>query len=130
MHSRRADVYTSTYIRASALKSRKSASRGKTARGRYKGGGFKPLPVAETLATYAAKLAVARVFQSGNSQAVRLPRDFRVDADELLIFRRGEDIVLREKNLKLSERLARIPSLPDDVPDEIPDTAPESMEDF
>ncbi len=37
----------------------------------------------------------ARVFQSGNSQAVRLPREFRFDVDRVEIFRRGDEIVLR-----------------------------------
>lgn len=38
---------------------------------------------------------LARVFQSGNSQAVRLPREFRLDVDRVEIFRRGDEIVLR-----------------------------------
>ncbi|HXH24053.1 MAG TPA: antitoxin [Vicinamibacterales bacterium] len=36
----------------------------------------------------------AKVFWSGRSQAVRLPRAFRVDADEVRIRRRGRAIVL------------------------------------
>ncbi len=59
---------------------------------------------------YLAATGTARVFQSGNSQAVRLPKEFRVKSDELLIFRRGNDIVLREKHLKLSEALANVPA--------------------
>jgi antitoxin VapB len=42
-------------------------------------------------------MATARVFKSGNSQAVRLPKKFRVKTSELEIFRRGDEIVLREK---------------------------------
>jgi len=42
-------------------------------------------------------MATARVFKSGNSQAVRLPKQFRVKSKELEIERRGEEIVLREK---------------------------------
>jgi antitoxin VapB len=42
-------------------------------------------------------MATARVFKSGNSQAVRLPKEFRVRGKELEIFRRGEELVLREK---------------------------------
>ena len=41
-------------------------------------------------------MAMTRVFKSGNSQAVRLPREFRVEAKELEILRRGDQIVLRE----------------------------------
>ena len=42
-------------------------------------------------------MATARVFKSGNSQAVRLPKEFRFGGDEVEIFRRGDEIVLREK---------------------------------
>ena len=38
----------------------------------------------------------ARVFQSGNSQAVRLPKQFRVNVGQVEIFRQGDDIVLRQ----------------------------------
>jgi antitoxin VapB len=41
-------------------------------------------------------VATARVFKSGNSQAVRLPKQFRVKSKELEIERRGNEIVLRE----------------------------------
>jgi Virulence-associated protein and related proteins len=37
----------------------------------------------------------ARVFRSGNSQAVRLPKDFRLDVEEVEISREGDAIVLR-----------------------------------
>ena len=40
-------------------------------------------------------MAVAKVFKSGNSQAVRLPKEFRLAASEVEIFRRGDEIVLR-----------------------------------
>lgn len=39
----------------------------------------------------------ARVFQSGNSQAVRLPKEFRFSADQVEIFRRGDEVILRER---------------------------------
>lgn len=39
----------------------------------------------------------ARVFQSGNSQAVRLPKEFRLDVDQVEIFRRGDEIILRPR---------------------------------
>ncbi len=35
-------------------------------------------------------MAIARVFKSGNSQAVRLPKKFRVKSSEVEIFRRAE----------------------------------------
>ena len=78
---------------------------------------------------YAHSPATARVFQSGNSQAVRLPKQFRLRTQKVQIFRRGNDIVLREKPAKLSELLAALPPLPHDaLPDEIPDQPPEPIE--
>lgn len=46
--------------------------------------------------------ATAKVFQSGNSQAVRLPKEFRFGTDEVEIFRRGDEAVLREKPRNLA----------------------------
>ena len=55
----------------------------------------------------------ARVFRSGNSQAVRLPKKFRVKSLEVEIFRRGEEIVLREKvggMIRVLDLLAELPA--------------------
>jgi antitoxin VapB len=80
-------------------------------------------------APYGDAPAIARVFQSGNSQAVRLPKQFRLRSKQVQVFRRGADIVLRERPPKLSELLAELPPLPDDaLPDEIPDHLPEPLE--
>ena len=80
---------------------------------------------------YAHAPATARVFQSGNSQAVRLPKQFRLRSKQVQVFRRGNDIVLREQPAKLSALLAELPPLPDDaLPDEIPDAPPEPIESF
>lgn len=40
-------------------------------------------------------MATAKVFKSGNSQAVRLPRELRLDASEVEVVRRGEALILR-----------------------------------
>lgn len=40
---------------------------------------------------------VAKVFQSGNSQAVRLPKDFRFEVDEVEVSREGDAVILRPK---------------------------------
>lgn len=39
-------------------------------------------------------MATAKVFWSGRSQAVRLPKDFRFDAGEVSIRRRGASVIL------------------------------------
>jgi antitoxin VapB len=43
-------------------------------------------------------MATTRVFKSGNSQAVRLPKQFQFRGKEVEIFRRGDEVVLREKS--------------------------------
>lgn len=71
-----------------------------------------------------------KVFKSGNSQAVRLPKDFNFDVTEVEIFRRGEEIVLRKprrSGKEIFEALARI-ELPDDFPDDIADAPAEVRE--
>jgi antitoxin VapB len=49
-------------------------------------------------------MAIARVFKSGNSQAVRLPKKFHVKRKELEIEKRRNEIILREKPLGWNER--------------------------
>ena len=60
-------------------------------------------------------MATARVFKSGNSQAVRLPKQFRVKSKELEISRRGDEIVLREKPGTLVRAFDLLAGLPDDL---------------
>lgn len=43
-------------------------------------------------------MATAKVFQSGNSQAVRLPKEYAVRADELRIRKLGDRLVLSPVN--------------------------------
>lgn len=42
----------------------------------------------------------AKVFWSGRSQAVRLPKEFRFDTDEVVIRREGDTIVLEPAEAK------------------------------
>ena len=60
-------------------------------------------------------MASAKVFKSGNSQAVRLPKEFRFSGKEVEIFRRGDEVVLREKSKGMARAFELIASLPIDV---------------
>jgi antitoxin VapB len=60
-------------------------------------------------------MATARVFKSGNSQAVRLPKEFRLSSKEVEIFRRGDELVLREKPRGLERAFEILASLEMDV---------------
>jgi antitoxin VapB len=56
----------------------------------------------------------ARIFKSGNSQAVRLPKEFRFDVDQVEIFRRGNEIILREQPDSATALFDLLVSLPED----------------
>ena len=56
-------------------------------------------------------LDTAKVFKTGRSQAVRLPKEFRFDTDEVTIERVGNAVILRPKvedNAAWVERLVEI----------------------
>lgn len=73
----------------------------------------------------------ARVFQSGNSQAVRLPKEFRLNVDRVEIFRRGNEIVLRVAPLNAGAIFDALASLPDDFMAEgRDDTLPQDREEL
>ena len=60
-------------------------------------------------------MATAKVFKSGNSQAVRLPKEFRFEGEEVDIFRRGDEVVMREKSVGLERAFEILANLPIDV---------------
>jgi antitoxin VapB len=60
-------------------------------------------------------MGTARVFKSGNSQAVRLPKQYRVNSQEVEIFRRGDQIVLREKDKDMVRAFDLLAGMPDDL---------------
>jgi antitoxin VapB len=74
-------------------------------------------------------MSYARVFKSGNSQAVRLPKEFRFEAEQVEIFRRGDEIVLRAKPANASMIFDALASLPQDLfAEERNDTPPQQRE--
>jgi antitoxin VapB len=71
------------------------------------------------------------VFMSGNSQAVRLPKDFQVEDDRLQILRVGDDIVLRPVPRSLADVFSVLRQLPPDFMAEgREDPLPEERESF
>jgi len=60
-------------------------------------------------------MATAKVFKSGNSQAVRLPKQFRLKSKEVEITRRGDEIVLREQRGNLARAFDLLAGLPKDL---------------
>ena len=71
----------------------------------------------------------ARVFQSGNSQAIRLPKEFRLEVDQVEIFRRDDEIILRPRPtsaLEIFDALAAFPA--DFMAEGRDDTEPQERE--
>ena len=60
----------------------------------------------------------AKIFKSGNSQAVRLPKAYQFDVTEVQIFRRGDEIVLKRKPQNLSKAFELLTNMSDDFMDE------------
>lgn len=76
-------------------------------------------------------MSYARIFQSGNSQAVRLPKEFRFNTDKVEIFRRGDEIVLREKPSNALTIFDALCQLPEDIMSEQDsDSVPQERESF
>lgn len=59
-------------------------------------------------------MAVTKVFRSGNSQAVRISREFHFDADEVEIFRRDDEVVLRKRPRNLAKAFELLTGLSPD----------------
>jgi antitoxin VapB len=78
-----------------------------------------------------APMTYARIFQSGNSQAVRLPKEFRFSTEQVEIFRQGNDIVLRERPTSATAIFDALASLPVDfMEDGRTDARPQVREAF
>jgi antitoxin VapB len=76
-------------------------------------------------------MKTAKIFKSGNSQALRLPKEFQFHSKEVEIFKRGKDVIIREKpkNLKLAFEL--LTSMPEDFfSAEREDQPPQERDDF
>ena len=42
-------------------------------------------------------MSIAKIFKNGQSQAIRLPKEFRFDTDEVFVSRDGDKIILFPK---------------------------------
>jgi antitoxin VapB len=75
-------------------------------------------------------MPIAKVFKSGNSQAIRLPKEFRLKVTEVELIRQGDDIVIRQpKDVSLMDAFNALASMPDDFfKDGRKDPPPEPIE--
>jgi antitoxin VapB len=66
------------------------------------------------MAKASSKRVVARVFKTGRSQAVRLPKEFRFDGDTVLVHREGNTVVLEPSNEWPDNYAESFAGVPDD----------------
>ncbi len=72
-----------------------------------------------------------KVFRSGNSQAVRLPKEFQIAETEVEIYRREEEIILRKKPKNLVRAFELLAEMPEDFfAEDRTDIAPQPREDL
>jgi len=75
-------------------------------------------------------MRTTKVFKSGNSYAVRLPKDFQLNAEEVEIFKRGNELVIREIPKDLSDAFYLLTDMPDDFMNDGREDAPPQEREF
>ncbi|MGO9603477.1 MAG: antitoxin [Candidatus Binataceae bacterium] len=75
------------------------------------------------------KRDTAKIFRTGRSQAVRIPKAYRFDCEEVFIERDGDRVILtpRKRPRSWKEYFSRPSRLPADFPDRIDDLPPEPI---
>ena len=59
-------------------------------------------------------MRTAKIFRSGNSQAVRIPREFQLAGDKVEIQKKGDALVLRPKKKSWAALLESLEKFTDD----------------
>jgi len=59
-------------------------------------------------------MEIAKLFQNGNSQAVRLPKAFRIPGNEVKIFKKGNQIVIEPIAITWNPLLESLGEFPED----------------
>lgn len=59
-------------------------------------------------------MVFTKVFKSGNSQAVRIPKQFHINSDQVEIIKKNHDLILRERPVDLKKALQLLPQMPED----------------
>ena len=59
-------------------------------------------------------MKTAKVFKSGNSQAVRIPKEFHLEGEEVEILRKGESLILRPRKQSWAALIDSVKKFTDD----------------
>ncbi len=76
------------------------------------------------------QIFTAKLFKNGNSQAIRLPKEFRFEGDEVLIYREGGHVVLQPKQSDWEHFFFDVPPVSRDFMSERNDAPPQPRELF
>ncbi len=72
--------------------------------------------------------ATAKIFATGRSQAVRIPKEFRFDCDEVYIEQEGTQVILTPKPRTWDTYFSEGKRLSQDFPDQIEDSPPQERQ--
>ncbi len=75
-------------------------------------------------------MAMTRIFQSGNSMAVRIPKNLSLQGPDVEIFKRDHEIIIREIPKNLSQAFHLLKDLSDCFDGPRKDPPPQAREDF
>ncbi|QOW48895.1 MULTISPECIES: antitoxin [unclassified Acinetobacter] len=59
-------------------------------------------------------MSTSKVFMTGRSQTIHLPKEFRFKGKEVEIFRRGDEVILREKPVTADQLFKVLAQMPGD----------------
>ncbi len=72
----------------------------------------------------------SKIFMNGRSQAVRLPKEFRFDCDEVYVRKEGNSVILSPKHKSWREFFEEVPLPSDDFMNERLDLTPQKREEL
>jgi len=67
---------------------------------------------------------IAKIFMNGRSQAIRLPKEYRFDTDEVYIRKQGDNLIISAKKTTWDEFFDSKPAFDDDFFKDRVDTQP------
>ena len=71
---------------------------------------------------------IAKIFMNGRSQAVRLPKEYRFDTDEVYISKQGQNVIISAKKPTWDEFFDSKSAFDDDFLKDRLDTIPQETE--
>jgi antitoxin VapB len=72
----------------------------------------------------------AKIFMNGRSQALRLPKEFRFDTEEVFITKQGENLIISPKKPNWDEFFNCTPAFSEDFLADRQDTTPQERDFF